>query len=366
MRHTTLLAFAFTLSGVLSACAQTNFTINGTADGIADGTMIYFNRAVDGELQRIDSVRLKHNSFTFKGTAEQEPSVRYMSYKHKKGESWVDFFLEEGTISMHLSPDGNSVTGTPNNDIYQAIREKAFENDLLQDQQYCLLDTGNLSKEQRTAVDVRIKQLRKERSDLYRAAMRDNITNPVGVMIFKLYFKQNTAVVNKQLLEQMPEKYKQDETIKAITLRVENALKTMIGQRFTDFAMPSPDGSTMSLSDVAGRGKVVLVDFWASWCGPCRAAMPSFIELYNKYKDKGFDVVGVSLDNNKEAWTAAIEKLGLPWKQMSDLKGWNSDAARIYDVRAIPHTMLIDGSGNIVGRNMTAHEIDEQLQKLLK
>lgn len=366
MRYTTLLAFALTLSGTMSSCAQSTFTINGTTDGVADGTMIYFNRAVDGELQRIDSVRLENNNFSFKGEAEEEPAVRYISYKLGKGESWVDFFLEEGNISMHLSPNGNSVTGTANNDIYQVIRDKAFKNDQLQDQQYCLLDTGNLSKEQRTAVDVRIKQLRKERSDLYRAAMRDNITNPVGVMIFKLYFKQNTAVVNKQLLEQMPEKYKQDETIKAITLRVQNALNTMIGQRFTDFAMQSPDGSTMSLSDVAGHGKVVLVDFWASWCGPCRAAMPSFIELYNKYKDKGFDVVGVSLDSNKEAWTTAIEKLGIPWKQMSDLKGWNNDAARIYDVRAIPHTMLIGADGTIIGRNMTAQEIDEQLSSLLK
>jgi len=119
------------------------------------------------------------------------------------------------------------------------------------------------------------------------------------------------------------------------------------------------------LSDYVGRGKVVLVDFWASWCGPCCKEIPGLIELYSQYKDKGFEVVGVSLDENADAWKKAIERLNIPWVHMSDLKGWKCEGSQAYAVSTIPYTVLIDAEGKILAHNLHQNELKETLEKVL-
>ena len=114
-----------------------------------------------------------------------------------------------------------------------------------------------------------------------------------------------------------------------------------------------------------GKGKLVLVDFWASWCGPCRQAMPDLIKVYTDYKGK-LEIVGVSLDENPGAWKKAIARLGITWPQMSDNKGWASPAAMQYGVHSIPHTLLIDNDGTIIGRNLHGEELTDKLSAALR
>jgi peroxiredoxin len=135
------------------------------------------------------------------------------------------------------------------------------------------------------------------------------------------------------------------------------------GQPAPEITLPQPDGSEMSLSEL--RGKVVLIDFWASWCKPCRAENPRVVQMYNKYKDQGFEIFGVSLDRNREAWLQAIEKDGLTWPHVSDLKFWQSAAAQAYGVRAIPHTVLLDREGNIVTEKLRGPALDDKVAELL-
>ena len=111
---------------------------------------------------------------------------------------------------------------------------------------------------------------------------------------------------------------------------------------------------------------VVLVDFWASWCGPCRREMPNLVEAYKKYRNKGFEIVGVSLDRDAEAWKNGIEKLDITWPQMSDLKYWDCEGAKLYAVSSIPHTVLIDGEGVILARGLHGEELQEQIAEALK
>ena len=118
----------------------------------------------------------------------------------------------------------------------------------------------------------------------------------------------------------------------------------------------------MSLSDL--RGKIVLVDFWASWCGPCRRENPNVVRMYNKYKDKGFDILGVSLDKTQDRWLQAIEQDGLEWHHVSDLKGWSNEVAQAYGVRSIPHTILLDQEGRIIARNLRGQALEEKLEEL--
>lgn len=145
--------------------------------------------------------------------------------------------------------------------------------------------------------------------------------------------------------------------------RVERVRAFSIGGVAPDFTQNTVEGEPMSLSDL--RGKVVLVDFWASWCGPCRKENPNVVRLYNRYKDRGFDVLGVSLDRTKDRWVNAIKSDKLPWHHVSDLKGWQNAVAKDYNVRSIPYTLLLDAEGRIVARGLRGKALEDKVAELL-
>ncbi len=148
--------------------------------------------------------------------------------------------------------------------------------------------------------------------------------------------------------------------------QVEPFRKVQPGLPFVDFTLPQPNGQNLSLSDVAGKGKVVLLDFWASWCGPCRRFNPELVKIYNDYKEKGFDIFAVSFDQEKSDWEKAIKEQGLAWHQVSQLKGWESVARDIYSVNAIPDNILLDANGIIVARQLEGDALRAKLDELLK
>lgn len=134
------------------------------------------------------------------------------------------------------------------------------------------------------------------------------------------------------------------------------------GRVAPDFTQLTPEGEEMSLSDL--RGKYVLIDFWASWCGPCRRENPNVVRMYKAYKDKGFEILGVSLDRDKDRWLAAIEKDQLTWRHVSDLKGWSNAVAQQYSIRSIPRTILLDPEGRIVAKNLRGASLEAKLKEL--
>ncbi len=135
-----------------------------------------------------------------------------------------------------------------------------------------------------------------------------------------------------------------------------------IGSEAPEIALPNPDGEVISLSSL--RGKYVLIDFWAAWCRPCRAENPNVVRVYNKYQDKNFEILGVSLDRTKEAWEGAIEQDGLPWLHISDLKYWNSIVTKSYQINSIPATYLIDPEGKIIAKNLRGPSLEAKLKEI--
>jgi peroxiredoxin len=171
------------------------------------------------------------------------------------------------------------------------------------------------------------------------------------------------ADLYKALDEGLSKKFPHDRTVRTFHEVVNKMLATTNGMEAPDIKLPSPDGKEIALSSF--RGKVVLIDFWASWCGPCRKEMPNVVKTYAKFKDKGFEIFGVSLDKEKGPWVEAIAKDGITWPQVSDLKFWDSDAARLYGVSGIPYTVLLDKEGKIIAKALRGAELEKAVENAL-
>ena len=360
--------YLLAVAAVFTACNSGNngYTVTGTVEGAADGDTVYLETVEGRQFVKLDSAVIKDGTFTFKGT--QDTAVnRYISYKAEgKDGAAIDFFLENGKIKINLSQENNSATGTANNDAYQEIRAQINGLNKQMMTIYESMSDTTLTDEQREAKMKEMNDLQEKSMEITKAGIAKNITNLVGVHLLKNNYYYLEVDELDPLVPQIPAEFANDEVIIKIKENVEKMKATAVGQKFTDFEMETPDGKPVKLSDYVGKCIVVLIDFWASWCGPCRREMPNLVEAYAQYKNKGFEIVGVSLDQSGEAWKDAIQKLNITWPQMSDLKYWNCEGAQLYAVSSIPHTVLIDGEGTIIARGLHGEGLQEKLAEVLK
>ena len=350
----------------LAACtSEPSYKISGTIEGAADGELVYLQEVKGREMVKLDSAVVTAGAFTFNGRQDVAAN-RYITYTPAEGKGkMTDFFLENGNIAVTFGEE-TTVAGTPNNEIYQAYKKEAGALNKEMRALYGKFKEEGLTEEQKAEIEKQYEELDNKLNDLTFNTIDANITNAVGIHLWPANSYSMDLEQLKGLAAKVPAEFQSNERIANLLKRIEVLEKTAVGQKFTDFSMPDPEGNIIKLSDEISKNKYTLVDFWASWCGPCRAEMPNVIAAYKEFNKKGFGIVGVSLDSDAAKWKDAIKTMNMTWTHMSDVKGWQCEGAALYGVNSIPATVLVAQDGTIVARNLRGEAIAEKLKELLK
>ncbi len=343
-----------------SMAQQVKYSVSGTYTD--NGKTVYLkDKQTD---KNIDSVTVVNGRFSFTGNAQKDALLTVKA----ENKDWGTMFFNDGT-PLTVNINDSTVKGSPLNErvtkycveMDVPMREVRARIAKLSDAEI-KAQGETLMAELNKAFDWQIaianKIFKEERQTLIPVAFAEYYFVDNGIEAYDELVKEQVVFANHPYLKKA-----KDEVASA--LQPEDPQKTaFIGQPFTDLEMADPDGKMHKISELVGEGKWVLVDFWASWCGPCRAEMPNVVEAYNKFHAKGFEVVGISFDQKKEPWVKAIAQLKLPWLQLSDLKGWQCAAAPVYKIDAIPDNILIDPQGKIAARALRGKALQNRLQKI--
>lgn len=347
------------------------YSIKGkVANASFEGKQIYLQELnADGRgFTSIDTATIENGSFIFKGKAGEVPAVRFVAIADPTVMPSL-FILEAGNIELNIDTVP-FVKGTPMNDKYQEFSTKNNEaskkmRSLGEQFQKASMD-GTMTPELDKQINDDYDAAKKELGASIFEYIKANIQNPIGEFFFLSSGNALEPEQMKELLSMVKPEFKQNEQIQELDKYLTALDNSAVGKQFIDVKGKTPEGKEVALSDYAGKGKYVLIDFWASWCGPCIKEMPTVVEAYKKYSPKGFEVVGISLDQDGEAWAKSIKDLNITWPQMSDLKGWQSELSAPYGVRSIPHTILLDQDGKIIEKNLRGEELLSKLEELMK
>lgn len=377
----------------ITALAQTNdtFVINGKLGNVSTPAKVYLSYQL-GANNVTDSTNVVNGAFSFTGTiinpVNATIAVNYKglplekfidaNYKYADNGSLIsktaddlDFFLEKGTITITSkdSIDKAQITGsqlnTDNVKLQAQLKAINQKGEKLMAEAKAATPEQQKSAAFRSAMQARYKALQTEQKTTLKSFISANPNSYLSLLALTSVSGPAPDVSEVEpLYNSLSQNIKDTEAGKMMKAQLEALKVTAIGSEAPDFIQNDVNGNPVKLSSF--RGKYVLLDFWASWCGPCRQENPNVARNYARFKNKNFTVVGVSLDrpDGKSAWLAAIKSDGLDWTQLSDLKFWNNQAAALYSVTSIPQNYLIDPQGKIIAKNLRGEDLDAKLEQL--
>lgn len=345
------------LVGFCLACQSNTYKISGTAKELQDGDIVYFNSL--SSVEPFDSAVVKHGKFELSGTASDTLTFGIAYAKKNEGMA-KPLFYEAGNISLTLSSDPmeSKAYGTFCNNKLQEMTDTTNRIVMRIEQIAEYIHENNLTAEEHAAEVEKAGKFEKDLNKIVIDYANENIGNDFGYFLVTYYPSDVfTPQAHLALLKKLPDDKRNRPEVAKLEKQIKSMMKLEVGNTIETFSINDINGKKVDILTEAANHKMTILDFWASWCGPCRQEMPNLVSIYSANKDKGLGIIGISLDNDADSWKQAVKDLGMKWTQVSDLKGWHSDAAVRFGVNSIPMTYIIDSKGKIIAKGLRGEEL---------